>query len=789
MNLENSKRIYENVNKLILTEYKKQKFTILDFKNVNSRKIKGANYLKKTDKIFLSNSEFKAFRKIFEYVFEDFDGIISNEDIWKTIYAFPDNSQDEFNIEKYYNDDLNILFDTDNFFPINANRKISEKFLQNLLNLASITRKKDANLRELAKKTRFIITGEVGTGKTSFFNYLFSNYHKTIVNDFNTFWVHIDYTKEQYSKLPIIDAIKSKTTKIFREFYFDQIKDENKNKYQLLKKTIRHHFNTRYGKNSKIFDKAFENFSAVFEKENNYQFHKTLQEAVLDYVEKEFNTIFIIDGLDNYHAPNVDEFQKRIIEVKEVFSSENRKGIFIFIMRDSSYDYLLSTYSTQYETLNFAKLPAKVKILRIYPAKFLSIINGRKKMMLKYWKNPIDIYQNLIFTQKIFQSKQEYEKSIKTSLFNLISSLNKFIAKESIEAYFYIFYLFIIRGILDRSLTYSDNHEKIAISGLKDLMGNNIRKLMNSIKDIHLTFLEVLHSFHNPLTDFESEFISNYNKRSYLKSNTIIHGSNDLIFQNSITNKILNKAYRILPGLLKGNYKHPNNYSFDFRKEDIIKNTNFRLNGGLMLNIFYPITPLNIPSFYPLLVKIRILQFLYMKNKRDEYVNENDLIESIFENFPYSEKIITLAYSELYEYGLISYVPHKTGNMTLELNRVGKHHLFILRNNIEYLRIILEDFPLPLNYIEKFEDKYFSSYLKRDIGTWSVGQIPRIVNLISLIRTYETWELQQFKCKNMPKKLLLISDSMIKAIIENVIRICTKNDPELLILKNAFENY
>lgn len=708
------------------------------------------------ERLYYDDKYLLALKTIFEFVFEDFESSPDYKDIWETIYAFP------------VENDMPLL--RDNFLDnrkqiesINTTFSDSRLFLNAILKRAKSSKNNTFNGIANSKRSKFFVVGDIGVGKTTFFKYLYSKYFEKI-KDSNCFYLHIDFSIDFYQKISISKSIKHEASRIFRLDYFDRLSGQEKSELKIF---IANYYSNEISK----FEEDYLKFEAKPYPQDFQPYSNLLQKGLINYIERRYGVIYIIDGLDKLNS--LEEFQSKYEEVNTILSTSRRKGLFLFVMRYDSHESFHKSYLDNMN--NAEKARPFGKVFKIEEAKLYNIINKRLNLLLMRWENIVDDNKDDIFVK----IASEDEELLLQEVNNLKDKFHDFISVEAITSYFNIFLIYLQHGIaLDEQIDYNVWEQKNSIRKLKNLVGNNFRNLMDAINLVHESFLSEISFLKLSVEDV----IEIYLQLSELNNEFL---KKDSTFADKF-NKLLNKSYKVIPLLLraKNSYLHPFYYQFSNITEELMRKGNYDPS-KFLYNIFYPINSTDSYSQqYTILIKIRIIQLLETYENENKIINDKDqLCSTVKLYFHYKYQYVLLAVEELFLTRLIRFDIREYG-YSIIASRTGKNHINNLVFNFGYYRIILTDTLIPIGFENSFIDPDPEMYDKNR-PLWVLSQIPRIGLFLTLLKCVENKEYQSRPNKSIEFKS--IAENILESLIKSITKICGAHDRDLVKLISAFE--
>jgi hypothetical protein len=733
----------------------KSTFSNLDFNKVILSKTARTDLIE--EDLEFNDYELTAIKNIFEFIFEDFESSPDKKELWETIYTFPYE-----NNEKIIKN--NFLDNRKQIEIINSSISDCELFLNAILNRAISSKNNTFNEVANSIKSKFFVVGDIGVGKTTFFKYLQAKYFDKIVAS-HCFYLHIDFSIEFYQKLTISESIKHEAARMFRLYYFDKLTEQQK-------KEFKNFIGDYYAKDPDKLIKDYKNFSTKPDPQDFKPYSFLFQKALINYIERNYGVVYILDGLDKLNS--LEEFQTKYEEVNTILSTPRRKGVFLFVMRFDSHE---SFHKSYLDNLNSAEKARPFgKVFKIEEAKLNNIIDKRLNLLIQKWETIIDERKT-----DIFNNLPAEKKDLITQKANeLRSRFSSIITKNAIVSYFYIFLVYLQRGIaLDEDLIFREWDNTTPISKLKNLIGNNFRNLMDAINVIHEAFLSDIFYLELKIDDI-MEIHAQLNE---LKDEFLIKDSS----LSEKFRKLINRSYKVIPLLLKerDNYLHPYYYHFSSVNNELTCYGNYD-HSKFLYNIFYPINSIDsIEQQYTILLKIRIIQLLKLYEKEHYIINTKEQLSLAFKiYFNYEPQYVDLAIEELFETRLIR-LDIKEYGYTVIASRTGLNHIENLIYNFGYYRIILSDTLIPKGYEKAFIDPNPDLY-ESNRPLWVLSQIPRISLFLLLLKRVESFEEKHRSSHDL--KFENITESISKSVINSITKICGAHDKDLENLNSAFRN-
>ena len=208
----------------------------------------------------------KAILRIFERVFAVWEAGANKRKLFNEIYAFPPHSEEYSHLEG-----KNLFeLDYDELAPVNLSKKHADHFMTCLVAQAKNVRCISGSLAA-ANRSRFFLIGDVGSGKTTFLNYIFSRHYDTLKRK-KVMWIRIDLTKTYHGVESLNDALLFQLSRIVRKSYFDG-EFENDPEFE---STIRDQFKKliAHGKyTEKSVDEYIAEYFAPYDRERTEPFH------------------------------------------------------------------------------------------------------------------------------------------------------------------------------------------------------------------------------------------------------------------------------------------------------------------------------------------------------------------------------------------------------------------------------------------------------------------------------------------------------------------------------------
>ncbi len=750
--METLNDVIERISKKHFTE--KNTFCKYDFNDLSLQKTASSELVEES--LHYDDEKLLAIKTIFEFIFEDFEGSPRMKDLWETIYAFPEENDIPLLKDNFLNNRNQIEV-------VNYTNPDAKLFLNTILKRAISSKDNSFNGIANSKKSKFFVVGDIGVGKTTFFKYLYSKYFDKILNS-QCFYLHIDFSIDFYQKLNISESIKHEASRTFRLDYFNILNDADKDE---LKDFIRNYYVNEQNK----FVEEYLQFEAKPDPQDFQPYSAQFQRALINFIEKKYGVIYIIDGLDKLNS--LEEFQAKYEEVNTILSTPRRKGLFLFVMRYDSHE---SFHRCYLDDLNRAEKARPFgKVFKIEEAKLQSITRKRLNLLIKEWETVIEDNKEDIFTK--VDSEEKDIMSQKAS--ELKERFSKIISIDDITSYFNIFLIYLHQGIaLEEQIDFDFWEQKDSISKLKNLVGNNFRNLMDAINLIHEAFLSDLSFLNLSIEDI----METYRQLNQLRNKFLTKSST----YSDKFNRLLNRSYKVIPLLLRANqsYLHPFYYQYSNISEQLIRKGNYDPS-KFLLNVFYPINSTDaIQQQYTILIKIRIIQLLKIYENEHKIIVDKDQLMSTFKlYFHYNSQYVKLAIEELFLTRLIKFDIKEYGYSILA-SRTGLNHIENLVRNFGYYRVILTDTLIPAGFEKAFIDPNPQLY-NSDRPLWVLSQIPRVGLFLLLLKCVENREYELRPNKNLGFDN--ISAKVYDSLIASIVKICGAHDRELDKLNSAFE--
>lgn len=740
------------------------------FHNLNLDEVKMC--LTKASKDFyepykINTSHHRALEFLFEAIYGDVINIVNREEgnsiegrrkLWDELYAFPDLDSEI---------DVDILtFNKSKKGIINANSKIAEKFVTEVLQIARTNYNISSKTHRSSYESRFIIVGDVGIGKSSFLRYIETFYNNLITNCNDILWLTIDLNYEYLNKLSIPDAIKFEATRWFRQNLYGQLCNDEKKK--ITDDFIRGFEDSEISKD--IYTKKIGEFKETFEQERTRPFHDIIQRTIINYLETKYAPVYFIDGLDNISETN--GFLGKLEDVRDILSDTKRRGVFFFVMRKVSHYSFLQTFVNHEAALELTrKNQGEIKILEIKPSPLYKILYNRFKALAGTWGTSLFDSRPIIFNQKY-----EHDSEITRKFKLLVEQFEKqgLGSFDSILSYFGFFMIFLIKGLRpEEEIDFKTWDIYKAIKLFCEFSGQNIRKLFDALSLANKAFTITLYYTNTEFIDVVNIY------------NLIMKERNSFFLRNDSSinkyNQIMKRDYMIIPMLLQANGHYNHAYYFQDDKNLTIKCKNNKDYSKFIYSVYYPVNCDKSTSKYNLLLKIRILQLLSFNMNDDLF--EQDIYEFFLQyKFPYTPDSIHAAIDELFNSNLIV-LDYTNGRYCFKIDKTAQHHIDTLIFDFGYLRIILDDILVPDGYAEIFSDPTPELY-SNSKEKWIINQIPRVALFILLINRIEDWDLSELYEKERAKWQL--TPKLIERFKQTAIKICMKSDKDLSILSASF---
>lgn len=148
----------------------------------------------------LSSPKSKAILNTFERVFAMWEAGEDKRKVFNDLYAFPPVQPELSNLAG-----KNLFeLECDMPAPVNLSRKYADYFLSCLVSQAKYINGISSNITS-ANKSRFFLVGDIGTGKTTFINYIFSRHYEEL-RRIGVMWIRIDLTKSYHGVKTLDDS-------------------------------------------------------------------------------------------------------------------------------------------------------------------------------------------------------------------------------------------------------------------------------------------------------------------------------------------------------------------------------------------------------------------------------------------------------------------------------------------------------------------------------------------------------------------------------------------------------
>lgn len=754
------KELKERLNKIFYSYcFDEKKYSTIDLNNLvlfKTGENKNFKYPADSDEYKLS-IENAAISKVFQLGFSMWEANKRNKEVYDTIYTFPSNKE-KFKVFE----EIDLLTTKKEMIPINGSKKIARNFINAVCNKAiQLNKKKDINS---ISNSKFFITGDIGIGKTTFLNYIFSTFHD-LLHKKNVIWVRVDLTKHYHNIKILKESLEFQISRIYREHYEKDLLEKKEEFIEFIARYFKH-LDKNESLRKKEFNDALDDYLSPFDNSRTYHYHPQLQVAVKAFIEKEYGVIYIYDGLDEVRID--DGYDAKLEEVIEILNSEKFVGVYIFVMRFESQYKLLKKFYTRAELNQLSNLRGYGKSFKIISPTLEEIVENRLKLIIKKWKSFIERKSEDIINPDI--EDIDLNEKIKELILKF-----DWIKENTLIDYFTVFKIYLSRALTFEETTI--DYENIDINPyekLENLIGRNYRILLRILEETNTCFLETLE-----LLQINSRRISEIGVNISNKKIGLIAFTN---YRKDL-NSILRKHYRIVPSLLRRelSYVHPFIYvemEGKLEKKVVLESSSF----PYIYNLFYAINDYNIPTDkYCMLCKIRIMQILKKSKKQHK-----NLIDGLKRDFLYNDDQIKYSIEELLQGDYIAIKPEEFQNKViyfLDITQSGLNSLNKLIHDFNYIRIILDDILLPKLFRYDFQDPQPELY-EKEKSVWALYQIKRIANFINLIFTIENFEFTSNKRLNPVD--WKVSDKMYDTFLDTITKIVHNDDPDLKTIKNIF---
>ncbi|NDY56206.1 hypothetical protein G3N56_05525 [Desulfovibrio sulfodismutans] len=605
--------------------------------------------------------------KIFNYCMSIQEAGTGKKALFRTIYTFPAVADDLNRFIDYdydNNDELNV--------PINLTPKQVEDFFYFLCDKALQAKELNNNIYNL-RQTRFIFTGDVGSGKTTFFNYIFSMYYDKL-DELEIIWVRLDLTKDAYSNQEVKDALIAHTSYIIKRFYKEKIGGDFAT--EALKS-----ISVLYGED--VAKSAITSFLSDNSRPQNSssELHKNLQLKLVKYISRKYAFIYVFDALDNLRTDS--DFVDKIKQFKEIFYDEGIKCVMIAAMRNLSHFLFLKSLSAN-EIIQESDMRGQPRVYKILPPNLKGVIENRLNYLT-------DCFEWLFYAHN--RSK---EKIAKIRNLRNVSRVSTFfwVDDENINYYYKVFMYYVRRGCLfDRKKYYHRNDVTIdsAYLALEKLVGTNFRLLLKSLNQLHKCFLDVLQQL-NISPEEVVEILKNQDSEE----------TDSRRLSAEKLNEILSKHHAVIKTLLASNgiYKHP--FFYDEIDGELQACPQQSFKHPYIKSLFHGANTTHRCQIYHLLAKIRLLQY----SKKFIFEHDTKPLEYLSTHFGYNAAQLKFDLNELLVYNMIKASPveedlKRVLKYKFHISVIGENALSQLIGELSYTRIVLNDILIPSVYADK----------------------------------------------------------------------------------------
>jgi GTPase SAR1 family protein len=712
----------------------------------------------------------KALHKIFHRTFSMWEAGRDKKELYKNLYAFPSiKDEHQHLIGKNLFDD-----DSDDLLPVNLGEKYTDYFLTCLCAKAKSIKDIESDIYA-ANYSRYFLIGDVGTGKTTFLNYIFSRHYEQLQKR-KIMWIRVDLTKSYHGSTSLEKALSYQIARVVRKNYYDKGFELDNDFLSLIENKFKPLLHAGRFTEEEI-KYYIDEFIAPYNKQRSEPYHFVVQQAIKEYVENKFSMIYVYDGLDRIRKG--DDFDTKLSEIQDyIIGSEKSKHLYVFVMRTSSHAKWLNSYLIEEEKYRRAELRKISKTFILIPPKLSDIVNRRINVLCKTWDSILNQHKHDIIITDI-NSNVNDEDGVDFEHLQELMNKYSWIDSGKISAYYDVFLRFIYRGLAlsEKKEVIKDRWDsKLAYTALKNVVGNNFRILLDVLSLLHKCFLQTLQNI-----GYDAEDISEINTMMELRSNNKL---DDFDYKNYLLKlqKILAKHYRVTSILLrkKTSYVHHNDFYYDSSGEIKLST---KINGDNIPFIFSVFRGVNVQEkkseTYHLLAKIRVLQLLSL----EKFSTIEKIVERLSVCFGYKPKHLQLDINELVCMNMITPIPKKDNGKEIyyeyEISRVGEHAINKLIYEFSYLRIVLGDIFIPIELASSFyRDKQYS--FKNAPLMWVISQIPRISNFVLLINETERQERMIFEskcnCYQSFDKDWAISNKIALSFVDTASRILQYNE-------------
>ena len=717
------------------------------------------------DSIALSPAN-KTLFKLFERSFAMIEAGKNRSDLFKLIYSFPREDEYVKKCKEYYTN-KNLLDLDAELIPLNIDENYAKNFVKCLCGRAKSI-KKNKNRMLAANRSRFFIIGDVGIGKTTFLNYIFSCTYKYL-EKMSVMWIRVDLTKPYLSSLPLNEAINFQLARVAREHYEKSIIDKY---FAEISDYVHAEFKKLIENNiieMKRVDDYIMEYLEEFDPERPEPYNPVMQRGIKRLIEEKYSMIYVIDGLDKLRPGN--DFNEKLVQIqKYIIGSKKTKHVYLLVMRNMSHAKLLHSYLTGPENETLASLRQVAKTFVILPPKLRTVVENRIELLIKKWREFLEEEKDDIivpcqdvdiFNVSEDQDLTEHEKKLLPQLYNSAEWINK----DIIGDYYDIFLRFIYRGLTldDIDNVLKDWDRDRAYRCLKDLVGTNFRNLLQALTRLQKAFIGTIQLENLEPIDVAEMGVALANH----------DGETSQKFENAKAHihSILGKYYRAMEVLFGSPnlYSHPYEYQLDENNMIKLEHSIKVSSKTYLYNIFKGANVGNMEEeCYNLLSKIRIIQQLCKKGE----LYEDKIINKINKRFGYPKTHLRIDLQELLYINYIKQSPvtsvdESEYSYQFLPSRIGITFLEKFISENIYLRSIINDILVPVGLEKNFQDpKLYNFDTNRRL--WSISQMPRVARFISLIREIERQEKEHFKESYPPEdfEYYKISDKIAESFMD-----------------------
>ncbi|MFC1937951.1 hypothetical protein ACFLWY_05295 [Chloroflexota bacterium] len=638
-----------------------------------------------------------------------------NAELFKRIYVYKhtswsDVSEEESSLQNLTTSDTNNIFDGYRpIIPANLIASLTKQILKGLVQLSRKTIHPNQSYVDVIS-TRFFVVGPIGSGKTTFFNALYSMYHGFLRKN-KVVWVRLNLTESVMRELGIKRGLSFNATNILLRHHFQDLKIGSDSIKSTLQASMASHGATRFvSLPPSNLDRLINLYSHRYESHSRDEYSPEFEQALTEHAKSSgFSFIYVIDGLDRLDDPSGFKTLK-----KEVFShifSRRVQGVFLIAARTASFaEIVTADYANQ-----LFGLYGHPTILRIEIPRISELMKRRFKVVVRRIQ-PTELTTP---TESKYAKSRELRRRLITKTRLMCGWLN--------------------RGLMmtEEESTIAFNPNMKAFDNLELICGNDRRRAINLFPALCYRFFEMLNEI--GCGDNEVDEVAQSMFKAQFAKGNLAHLESYSVTANKTVRDILSRHYHVIEVMLCDTYnrfRHKYDHKVDRPDKiclqlsgaqpyipSILKATNITGSRGKKYNLL---------SKYYLLKSI-------LESEHGKYKDE--LIEELANAVGIETRLLDSDFEELIELGLIEVSTSESlyaGPYPFKITAVGEHILSSLILENAYLQYIVFDIYVPRSCLNDFKEHIESSPNRyREPHKWIAFYMVQVARLIKLVAAVE----------------------------------------------------